>query len=54
MLWEHAKAGHPLQGFTDNYIRVELPSTLTAEDNTLTQVQLGAFTENREALTASF
>lgn len=54
VLWEHAKAGHPLHGFTDNYIRVELPSTLTAEDNTLTQVQLGAFTENREALTASF
>lgn len=53
VLWEHAKPGHPLHGFTDNYIRVELPPTLTAEDNTLTQVRLGTFTENREALTVS-
>lgn len=53
VLWEHAKLGHPLHGFTDNYIRVELPPTLSAEDNTLTRVRLGTFTENREALTVS-
>ncbi len=53
VLWEHAKPGHPLHGFTDNYIRVELPSTLSAADNTLTQVLLGDFSENAEALMAS-
>lgn len=52
VLWEHAKPGHPLHGFTDNYIRVELPAGLEAEDNSLRMVRLGALTETGEALRA--
>lgn len=50
VLWEHAKEGQPLHGFTDNYIRVELAEG-TAEDNTLRRTRLGSFTEDRESLT---
>jgi len=52
VLWEHAKPGHPLHGFTDNYIRVELPAGTTAADNSLQAVRLGGLTESGEALRA--
>lgn len=52
VLWEHAKSGHPLHGFTDNYIRVELPAGTAAEDNSLRAVRLGGPTEDGEALRA--
>ncbi len=51
VLWEHAKEGHLMHGFTDNYIRVE--ATCEAEqDNLLTPVRLGGFNEERDALTS--
>lgn len=51
VLWEHAKEGHLMHGFTDNYIRVE--ATREAEqDNLLTPVRLGGFNEERDALTS--
>lgn len=44
VLWEHSKSGMPLQGFTDNYIRVEAAPELVVEDNTISPVRLGDFT----------
>lgn len=55
VLWEHSKEGQPLRGFTDNYIRVELPAGVEvaeAADNCLQRVRLGDFTEDGEALLA--
>lgn len=52
VLWEHAKDGEPMYGFTDNYIRVRQSPEAVVEDNTLSTVRLGAFTENEEALQA--
>ncbi len=52
VLWEHAKPGQPLRGWTDNYIRVEASPELCASDNSLTTVRLGDFTADGEALTA--
>lgn len=55
VLWEHSKEGQPLRGFTDNYIRVELPAGVVANeaaDNCLQRVRLGDFTEDGEALLA--
>ena len=43
VLWEHNKKGMPLQGFTDNYIRVEATPELLVEDNTISPVRLGDF-----------
>ena len=39
VLLEHAPKGRPMHGFTDNYIRVELPNTPSL-DNTLASVRL--------------
>ena len=52
VLWEHSKKGAPLSGFTDNYIRVTATEGCLAEDNTLSQVTLGTFTEDQETLWA--
>ncbi len=52
VLWEHAKPGQPLRGFTDNYIRVEAAPGLVVADNSLTRVRLGEFTADGESLTA--
>lgn len=52
VLWEHSKKGAPLSGFTDNYIRVTATERCLAEDNTLSQVTLGTFTEDQETLWA--
>ena len=43
VLWEHAREGQPMQGFTDNYVRVELPAGHTALDNTITRITLTDF-----------
>lgn len=51
VLWEHAKEGHLMHGFTDNYIRVEATRE-TEQDNLLTPVRLGGFNEERDALTS--
>ena len=51
VLWEHARPGRPLHGFTDNYVRVELPAGACAADNTITHVRLGGPTADGEALT---
>lgn len=50
VLWEHAKEGHLMHGFTDNYIRVEAARE-TEQDNLLTPVRLGGFNKERDALT---
>lgn len=52
VLWEHSKAGKPLHGFTDNYIRVECPDAVSGLDNTLSLVELGDFTADGKSLTA--
>lgn len=49
VLVEHAPPGRPMHGFTDNYIRVELPNN-PQFDNTLQSVQLGAFNRKGDAL----
>lgn len=40
VLWEHAREGQPMQGFTDNYVRVEMPADHQALDNTITSITL--------------
>lgn len=52
VLWEHAREGEPMQGFTDNYIRVVQHPDATVADNTLTSVRLGGFTPDTQALAA--
>lgn len=53
VLWEHAKNGMPLQGFTDNYIRVECSGSQNElrRDNMITTEVLGDFNENQTSLT---
>ena len=43
VLWEHAREGQPMQGFTDNYVRVEMPAGHQALDNTITSITLTDF-----------
>ena len=43
VLWEHAREGQPMQGFTDNYVRVEMPADHQALDNTITSITLPDF-----------
>lgn len=52
VLWEHARPGRPLQGWTDNYIRVELAEGHTATPDAMDRVRLGDFSEDGEALMA--
>lgn len=52
VLWEHARPGQPLRGFTDNYIRVELAAGQEATDNSLGKVGLSSFSEDGESLIA--
>lgn len=49
VLMEKSKAGVPMHGFTDNYIRVELPHD-DSLDNQLVRVRLGEFNEEGAAL----
>lgn len=53
VLWEHAREGEAMHGFTDNYIRVRQVEGTTVEDNTVSLVRLNDFTENGEALQAA-
>ena len=49
VLMEKSKSGTPMHGFTDNYVRVELPYDLSL-DNKLVRVLLGDFNEDGTAL----
>lgn len=51
VLWEHAREGEPLQGFTDNYLRCLQPEGVAVADNTISTVTLSGLTENGECLT---
>ena len=49
VLMEKSKAGTPMHGFTDNYVRVELPHD-NSLDNQLLRVRMGGFNEDGTAL----
>ena len=49
VLMEKSKAGTPMHGFTDNYVRVELPHD-NSLDNQLLRVRIGGFNEDGTAL----
>lgn len=51
VLWEHARDNEPMQGFTDNYIRVKQAAGDHAKDNHVTLAKLGDFTADGECLT---
>lgn len=50
VLWEHARDNEPMQGFTDNYIRVKQAAGDHAKDNHVTLAKLGDFTTDGECL----
>lgn len=52
VLFEKAPRGRVMHGFTNNYVRVELPSSLAREDydNQLIEVRLGEFNHDGSAL----
>lgn len=50
VLWEHARESEPMQGFTDNYIRVKQAAGDHAKDNHVTLAKLGDFTTDGECL----
>ena len=54
VLFEKAPHGKAMHGFTDNYIRVELPPSQarTEYDNELMRVKLGEFNHDKSALRA--
>ena len=54
VLTEHSKAGKTICGFTDNYIRVELPALTDSEkyDNHFVKVRLQGFNADMTALTS--
>ena len=49
VLMEKSKSGTPMHGFTDNYVRVELPHD-NSLDNQLLRVRMDAFNEDGTAL----
>ena len=49
VLMEKSKPGTPMHGFTDNYVRVELPYDISL-DNQLVRVRMGDFNEDDTAL----
>ena len=51
VLWEDKRSGGKMHGFTENYIRVEADFD-KSKVNTITEVRLGRFTEDRSALVA--
>lgn len=53
VLLEKPKPGMPFHGFTDNYIRVEVPCAQAKHDNMLVRVRLGDFNEDKSALCAT-
>ncbi|MCR5312063.1 MAG: tRNA (N(6)-L-threonylcarbamoyladenosine(37)-C(2))-methylthiotransferase MtaB [Bacteroidaceae bacterium] len=52
VLFEHAQKSRPMHGFTDNYVKVEIPNTPEL-DNKIVRVKLGDFNEKKDALTAT-
>lgn len=56
VLLEHPRAGHPLSGFTDNYLKVEINGVDTAQakalDNTIADVVIGHPINERESVEA--
>jgi len=56
VLFEKAARGKAMHGFTDNYIRVELPASLAKEeyDNQLMTVKLVDFNHDKTALKCAF
>ena len=53
VLWEHAREGQPLLGWTDNYIRVRLAEGATASPDSLCPVRLGEMDADGETLQAT-
>ena len=53
VLWEHAREGYPLLGWTDNYIRVRLAEGATARPDSLCPVRLGEMDADGETLQAT-
>jgi threonylcarbamoyladenosine tRNA methylthiotransferase MtaB len=49
VLMEKSKSGTPMHGFTDNYVRVELPHD-NSLDNQLLRVRMGDFNEDGTSL----
>jgi threonylcarbamoyladenosine tRNA methylthiotransferase MtaB len=49
VLMEKSKAGTPMHGFTENYIRVEVEAD-NSLDNQVINVRLGDFNEDKTAL----
>ncbi|MDE5554714.1 MAG: hypothetical protein K2J10_05975, partial [Muribaculaceae bacterium] len=56
VLLEHPRDGHPLSGFTDNYLKVEIDGidseTAKRLDNTIAQVTIGQPIAERESVKA--
>ena len=52
VLFEKASRGKAMHGFTDNYVRVELPANMAKDeyDNKLTRVRLKGFNHDKTAL----
>ncbi|MCF0159846.1 MAG: tRNA (N(6)-L-threonylcarbamoyladenosine(37)-C(2))-methylthiotransferase MtaB [Bacteroidaceae bacterium] len=53
VLLERPKAGMPFHGFTENYIRVEMTDNHSLEDNTIVNVRLNGFNDDKTALLAT-
>lgn len=53
VLFEHSRKGMPMHGFTDNYIRIEIPADQALDNHTL-PVRLGSFNEAGDALKGEF
>jgi threonylcarbamoyladenosine tRNA methylthiotransferase MtaB len=55
VLFEKATRGKAMHGFTENYIRVELPPSEASEslDNEIVRVRLGDFNFDKTALNAT-
>ena len=53
VLWEHTKDGQPMQGFTDNYIRVTQPAGLHLVDGSITSVSLTRLAPDGETVESS-
>lgn len=53
VLWEHAKEGQPLHGFTDNYIRTTLTNGHSAEAGRIATALLNGFDSEQETLFAT-
>lgn len=52
VLWEHSSDGEPMQGFTDNYIRVRQSPGSHPSDNSIETVRLGGFSSEKDCLVA--